>query len=134
MAIGAALPADEAAETAGRPQLARAAASPAPTASASGSNDPRVDALGMMEVAFVGNHSRSEIKRTLDEAMNLFGLPVTEINYRRAGSVLVVLRKEAGPSEMHILSHMIRSHVPGVNLNFSDAAALSATFITFGDE
>ena len=89
--------------------------------------------LEQMEVAFIGNPSRAAIKARMDQAMRLYGLPITEDNYSRAASVLVVMRKEHGQSEMAILDYMIRSHVPGVSLDFPDAAALSAVFLTVGD-
>jgi hypothetical protein len=56
-----------------------------------------------------------------------------EENYSRAGSVLVALRKENGTPEIAILDYMIRSHVPGVNVTFPEAAALSSAFLKAGD-
>ena len=58
--------------------------------------------------------------------LRLYGLPITEENYSRAGSVLVALRKEFDPSEMDILDCVIRSHVPGAGMSFPDSAALCA--------
>jgi len=75
----------------------------------------------------------SSVKQRLDKAMKLYKLRLTKENYSRAGSVLVVLRREIGPSEMAILSYMIRSHVPGFVINFPEAAALSASFLAAGD-
>ena len=51
----------------------------------------------------------------------------------RPVSLSIALRRENGVSEMDILSHMIRSHVPGVNVNFPEMAALSAVFLVAGD-
>lgn len=93
-----------------------------------------VDALGKMEVAFEGNYTRGQIKPVLDQAMTLYSLPITEENYLRAANVLVVMRQENGVNEMDILSYMIRSHVPGVNLAFSEIAAISAVFLAAGDK
>jgi len=89
--------------------------------------------LDQMVIAFDGNHSRAQIKLRMDRAMTRYGLSLTEDHYSRAGSVLVALRKENGVSEMDILSHMIRSYVPGVNINFVEMAALSAVFLVAGD-
>ena len=40
---------------------------------------------------------------------------------------------QMGPSEMDILDYMIRSHVPGANMDFPSAAAMSATFLALGE-
>ena len=90
-------------------------------------------ALDQAEIAFVGGHSRAQIKERLDEALGLYGLPITEENYSRAGSTLVALRKANGTSEMEILDHMVRSHVSGVKISFPEAAAISSTFLKTGD-
>ncbi len=90
--------------------------------------------LDQMVIAFVGNHSRGQIKQRMDRAMTLYGLPVSEENYSGAGSVLVTMRKEYGVSEMDILSYMIRSYVPGVNTSFPEMATLSAHFLAAGDQ
>lgn len=92
------------------------------------------DALGMMEVAFDGNYTRAEIKPMLDQAMTIYGVEITEENYSRAASSLIVMRKENGVTEMDILDYMIRSHVPGVNMTFPEAAAISAVFLAAGDK
>lgn len=94
---------------------------------------PPSDPLDQMEIAFLGGYSRSEIKLRIDEAMTLYGMPITEENYSRAGSVLVTLRQEYGPTEMDILDYMIRSHVPGVDLSFNEAAAFAVVFLAAGD-
>ncbi|MPZ23304.1 MAG: hypothetical protein GEU28_07125 [Dehalococcoidia bacterium] len=90
------------------------------------------DPLDQMELAFDGGYGRAEIKRVIDEAMLLYGLPLSEGNYSRAGSVVVALSNEFGFEEMDILRYMIRSYVPGVEVSFADAAALSVTFMASG--
>ena len=100
---------------------------PAPT------TPEKMDALGQMEVAFEGDYTRAQIKQRLEKAMQLYKVPITEENYSRAGSTLVALRKQNGTKEMAILDHMIRSHVPGVNVDFPSAAGLSAAAIKIGD-
>ena len=92
-----------------------------------------MSALEQMEIAFVGGYTQSEIKQRLETAMQLYSLPITEENHSRAGSALVALRKDFGPAEMDILDHMIRSHVPGIDVSFADAAGLSAASILLGD-
>ena len=51
-----------------------------------------MDSLAKMKVAFVGGRTREQIQRQMDRAMRLYGLPTTEENYSRAGSVLVTMR------------------------------------------
>ena len=93
----------------------------------------QMSALEKIEVAFEGGYGRAQIKSKLDAAMALYGLPINEENYGRAGSVLVTMRKENGIEEMRILDHMIRSHVPGINIDFPSAAAISTVAILSGD-
>jgi len=97
------------------------------------SGNPLDDPLEQMAIAFKGSYSRAEIKERLDRAIELYNLPSTEENYSRAGSALVALRKETGQKEMDILDYMIRSYVPGVNINFPSAAGLAASFLSSGD-
>ena len=87
-------------------------------------------ALRQMSIAFEGSWTVSEIRPVLEEALTLYGVPITEENYSRSGSVLVSLRKEYGPAEMAILDHMIRSYVPGVNISFPEMAGLCVTIIS----
>lgn len=94
---------------------------------------PPTDPIAQMESAFVDNPSQSKIKPLLEKAMDLYNLPINEDNYSRAGSVLVAMRKKLGVKEMDILSYMIRSHTPGVNVSFPDAAAISAVALAYGD-
>ncbi len=90
-------------------------------------------ALDLMEIAFVGGYTRVEIEARIDRAMALYGLPITDENYSRAGSALVALRKEVGVPEMAILDYMIRSHVAGVEVSFYDGAGLAAALLYLGD-
>ena len=88
--------------------------------------------LEKMELAFIGNHSKEEIKGQLDKAMELHGIMETEENYSRCGSILIMLRKENAVSEMAIIDHMIRSHVPqmdGGHASFQTAAVISASHL-----
>ena len=85
--------------------------------------------LKQMSVAFEGNWTVSKIKPVLERAMKLYGVAITEENRSRAGSTLVALRKEYGPSEMEILGYMIRSHVPGDSISFPDGTAMSTLFL-----
>jgi hypothetical protein len=91
------------------------------------------NALDQAVLAFVGHPTRTEIKSRLDVALRLYGLQSIEENYSRAGSALVVLRKQNGTPEMAILDYMIRSHVEGVNLSFPDAAAIASVMLATGD-
>jgi hypothetical protein len=95
---------------------------------------PPSDPLEQMEIAFEENYSKAQIKERIDKAMKLYNVPLTNEYYSRAGSVLVELRKEIGPSEMDILNYMIKSHVPGVAIKFPEAAGLSASFLAAGDK
>ena len=95
--------------------------------------EPPTKPLEQMEVAFIDNPSKADIKKLLDTAMKLYKLPINEENYSRAGSVLVVMRKQNGVSEMSILRYMIKSHVQGMDISFPDAAAISVTFLKAGD-
>ena len=91
-------------------------------------------ALQQAEMAFEGNPSATEIKRQLDRALTLYGrVPLTNENYSRAGSTLGVLRREYEVPEMAILDYMIRSHVPGMELTFPQAAAFAVAFLRAGD-
>lgn len=88
--------------------------------------------LEQSEVVFEGGYSEAEIKRVLDRAMNLHGLPITESNYDRTTNVLVALRREFGVREMDILDYMIRSHVPGIDMPFHEAASIATAFLASG--
>jgi len=79
------------------------------------------DALEKMATVFVGNYSRAEIKAELDSVLRLHGMPRSEENYSRSGSVLVSLRKSYGVREMDILSCMKGA---GGHGSFPDLAAI----------
>ena len=92
------------------------------------------DPLALAQAAFVGNHSRDQIKLRLDRALTLYGMPITDDNYSRAASSLVALRRENGVAEMAVLDYMIRSHVPGVAISFPQGAAMASVFLAAGDK
>jgi hypothetical protein len=98
------------------------------------SNVSSPSTLEKVSVAFNGNPSPLTVKQSLDRALTLYNTPITDENYSRAASTLIVLRREHGIDEMKILDHMIRSHVPGVNLSFPEAAALSSVAMVAGDK
>ena len=90
--------------------------------------------MELMEIAFDGNPAISEIQPVLDHALRLYGMPITEENYSRAGSVLVALRKEFGPSEMDILGCVISSHVSGADMSsFKNFMAICAVLEADGE-
>ena len=88
--------------------------------------------LEQSEVVFEGGYSKVEIKRVLDRAMTLYGLSITERNYDRATNMLVAFRQDYGVREMDILNVMIRSHVPGLNVTFVDAAGIATAVLASG--
>lgn len=94
----------------------------------------RRDALDKMALVFEGGFSRDQIQPALDQAMVLYGMPVTEQNYERCGSVLVVMRQRNAVPEMDILKSMIqiRQDAPNAGMNFADGAALAATALKTG--
>ena len=94
----------------------------------------KMTALEQMEIAFQGGYTKQQIKAIMDKALQTYGVPIKEENYSRAGSTLIVLRKEYGTNEMDILDYMIRSYVPSVKMQFPEAAAVSAAFLAAGDK
>ena len=92
------------------------------------------NALAMMKSVFRGGYTKAQIKRYMDKAMGLYGVPVTEKNYQRCASALVALRKSTNVKEMKILDYMIRSYTKGVKIDFPKAAAFSATVLQLGDK
>ena len=86
-----------------------------------------------IELAFEGGLSWQEIRPLMDRAMTLYNLPINSENYSRASSSLIVMRREFGVREVDMLDYMIRSHVEGVELEFSEAAAIAAVFLEAGD-
>lgn len=91
-------------------------------------------ALQQMAIAFEGGYTSQQIKPVMDKALETYGVPINEENYSRAASTLIVLRKEHGTKEMDILDYMIRSYVPGVNMQFPEAAAISSVFLASGEK
>lgn len=90
--------------------------------------------LEQMEIAFVGGYSEEEIKPLLDEVLRLYNWSTDDQSRRRAGNILVTLRRETGVGEMRILDYMRRSYTPAVSFEFDEAAGLSVAFIQAGDE
>src|SRR5687767_9795961 len=84
------------------PGSARSASPPKPAATR------QPDALDKMAAVFVDSSSRSEIKAAMDRAFDLFGVPQTEDNYLKYGSILVRLRKDFDTPEMAVLRFAIR--------------------------
>lgn len=93
----------------------------------------QLDSITQMQLAFNGDYSREQIQERVVKAMSLYGLPITEENLGRAGSVLVSLRQNNGVDEMDILEYMIESYVPNVKLSFGEEAAMAAVFIQTGN-
>lgn len=85
---------------------------------------PPPGVLEQLEVVFAGNPGRAAIKAGLDVALPMYGAPVSEEYYNRAGSALLLLTKsEPEISEMAIVSCMIKAKYP--NVDFPSAAALA---------
>jgi len=98
-----------------------------PTGQATGIiSQKNVDAIGTMEVEFVGDYTRAEIKTRMNSAMGLYSLPINEQNYNIAASALIAERKYNDVGEMDILAHMIRTYEPDVKVSFQNQAANSA--------
>lgn len=74
-----------------------------------------------MEVVFLGDYDRQQIKKLLDDAFETLDISKTYENYDTNSNILVALRKGSGVQEMHIL-RCIRSL--GVKMDFPAAAAL----------
>lgn len=66
------------------------------------------DALTKMQAVFEGNYSRAEIKNKLDSVMFLYGVPITETNYKKYGSGLCYASDKSGYREMDILDAMLK--------------------------
>lgn len=76
-------------------------------------------ALDRLLIVFQGEYSKQQIQSRLDQAFHLYGVPVTEENYIRYGSILVSLRRDAGnvgTTEMEILDYTISAYTPEVRL------------------
>ncbi|MGB5178349.1 MAG: hypothetical protein WBP44_06435 [Gammaproteobacteria bacterium] len=94
--------------------------------------EPPKLALDRMSIVFQGKHSIRQIQSRLDHAFRLYGVPITEENYIRYGSILVSLRRDAGSSvtEMEILDHTISAYTPEVQLE--EMMAISSLMLTSG--
>ncbi len=96
---------------------------------------PKQDALSNSEVLLVmgkifqGNHTKEQIKRRLDKALSLYGLPLNENYYHRAANTLVEMRQQAGVDEMDILTCMIELYPSGLQPQFQEGAAICATLV-----
>lgn len=104
---------------------------PVPTATKSVATPPahiEATALVQMTQAFEGSYSQSDIKYYLDKALVTFGEPINEDTYRRAGSALVVMRKDTGVPEMDILRCIAASNAWQYG-SFADMAAVCATIL-----
>lgn len=103
------------------------------------SQNSQVSTLDKIAVVFKGDFSKAEIKSKLDQAMRLYGVPITDENYNRTSSALLVSRKAAEQegcndcTEMLILDYMIRSYVPGVDIPFADMVGISKAALVAGD-
>lgn len=91
-------------------------------------------ALDQMNAAFRGNPSVDLIEDELRTSFDQYGLPWTEDNRSRAGSVLVTLEDELDVAEMAILRLMNCSpEVAEQNLDWPEAAAMAGAFVAAGD-
>lgn len=84
--------------------------------------------LDQMSQVFMGNPAKNEIAYYLDKALVAFGERIDEDTYRRAGSSLVVMRKDTGVPEMDILRCIAASNA-GDYGSFADLAAVCATIL-----
>ena len=88
-----------------------------------------MDKLDKMELVFTGDYKREEIKVALDRVMKLHSLEINDVNYNKTASVLIVLRKSQGVSEMDILKCMYHAGNPA-NIGFGESAAFCAVAIS----
>jgi len=80
--------------------------------------EPSNSALNTMSTLFQGKHSIRQVQSRFDQAFRLYGIPITEENYLRYGSILVSLRRDGGgkATEMEILDQAIKTYTPEVKL------------------
>lgn len=89
--------------------------------------------LAEMVIEFEGDHTETEIRQRLDEALALYDLEPTDDNYSRVGDVLAEMRRDHAVAEMTLLDCVIRGYVPGFDLEFEDVAVYNAVaFATTG--
>lgn len=89
---------------------------------------PKDTALDKMNRVFVGNPSVSVIKSAIAPVMKMYGTPVSEDGYSRAGSALVTMRKESGVTELELLRCM-KSAAQGHTTTFAEMAALCSLML-----
>ena len=70
-----------------------------------------------------------EINDLLDRAMILYDLDPTAATRVQAKKILGKLYDQFGIRITDILDEMIRAHVPGLDINFEEAATMSASFL-----
>ena len=90
------------------------------------SESTQPNAYSMMEVAFEGNPSTSEIKPMMEEVMKSYNLDVNEENLQKVASMLVSLRKESkvAVTEMEILKNIYQKGDRNVPLTTQAAISL----------
>jgi len=86
-----------------------------------------------MANSFAGHYTPEQIKPTLDRSLVLYGEPVTEDSYERAGRCLQLARNKYGVSEMAVLEYMNRSAIQPGLIKFPEGVATAAFFIKHGD-
>ena len=96
------------------------------TESSTSSENTQPSAYGMMEVAFEGNPSTSEIQPMMEEVMKNYKLEVNEENLQKVASMLVSLRKESkvAVTEMEILKNIYQTGDRNVPLTTQAAISL----------
>ena len=96
------------------------------TESSTSSENTQPSAYGMMEVAFEGNPSTSEIQPMMEEVMKNYKLEVNEENLQKVASMLVSLRKESkvAVTEMEILKNIYQKGDRNVPLTTQAAISL----------
>ncbi|WP_438711041.1 hypothetical protein ACSTS3_21265 [Aquimarina muelleri] len=87
------------------------------------------NAYKKMELAFIGNQKKSDIKPILDKVIRFHGAELTELNREKSASVLISLRKSSknGITEMDILKHINNNGTE--KISFPDQAAISFTLL-----
>ena len=96
------------------------------TESSTSSENTQPSAYEMMEVAFEGNPSTSEIQPMMEEVMKNYELEVNEENLQKVASMLVSLRKESkvAVTEMEILKNIYQKGDRNVPLTTQAAISL----------
>ena len=94
--------------------------------------EPPDSVLNRLLIVYQGDHSKRQIQSKLDQAFRLYGVPITEENYTRYGSILVSLRRgvERGATEKEILDYATRAFTPEVKLE--EMMAMSSLILQSG--